>query len=567
MAFLIGAGASIGAIVALQNRFPGPRFTECRHLEDFDQQLSINDRVFQPFSYVIASDPQLWRHLNVSGEKVKAEAERDNVAQVNAINMYVDRQGNKPRSVVVNGDLTEYGHVNELDTFRTHWDNRIENSRVYYGLGNHDIENNYNDCYFTTFGGHYIPRGNKGCMNAMLDFHDDHLRCSTAKSNGWTAAGSTLRSYNRAAQAYAWVDKGVYFIQLNHFIIKENKRVAIEKEAKFTNAAKANYLKHQIEKAKAADIKVIVNVHHNNELVWDVVKNYNDTVLAIFSGHLHPKYGLQTDETDHANGVPSFRSGASDYHTFLSLEFSSTTAPGKVTLYNSTTSSPVEINSQDIGSLGVDTPTSETSPCPADSGSQAEFWTWERCRSGRVTIHGTDGGDVLLPENGELKSNLFFSKWQNEISWSCGGSLERTVIDNDFNYNAVSIKVRHQRNNGGLISFGINRCYNSLSNIVVSPVREPSNGQCEMGISEQWKWERCRSAEVKIHGSDHGDVRLPQNGRLVNNIYFTRGKINRIEWSCGNDRQHVDISDNGYAAIKLRIRHNRKDGGLISFGI
>eukprot|EP00122_Pirum_gemmata_P000616 Pgem_evm1s549 len=86
----------------------------------------------------------------------------------------------------------------------------------------------------------------------------------------------------------------------------------------------------------------------------------------------------------------------------------------KVSLYNSSTDHPVRIQQYNIGALGASTPT--TSPC-----SKAEYWTWERCRSGRKFL-----GVV---------------------------SKERTVIQIDFYYNAVSLKIRHQRNNGGLISF------------------------------------------------------------------------------------------------------------------
>uniref|UniRef100_A0A915HZB0 Calcineurin-like phosphoesterase domain-containing protein n=1 Tax=Romanomermis culicivorax TaxID=13658 RepID=A0A915HZB0_ROMCU len=53
------------------------------------------------------------------------------------------------KAVIINGDLTAFGHHDELATFET----LLEEARLklgipfYMGLGNHDYANNVDDCY------------------------------------------------------------------------------------------------------------------------------------------------------------------------------------------------------------------------------------------------------------------------------------------------------------------------------------------------------------------------------------------------------------------------------------
>lgn len=48
-------------------------------------------------------------------------------------------------AVIINGDLTEFGHADQWRDFES----IVSRLKIpyYYGLGNHDIYNNYNDCW------------------------------------------------------------------------------------------------------------------------------------------------------------------------------------------------------------------------------------------------------------------------------------------------------------------------------------------------------------------------------------------------------------------------------------
>eukprot|EP00122_Pirum_gemmata_P010433 Pgem_evm1s9647 len=323
--------------ILTQTNFQGDEFRKCDSLGNFDQALSANDKIRRPFSYHIMSDPQLyWDHGKEGDNRDAAEKYNGNLAS--ALNKYRDSRGQKPTSVIINGDLTAFFHPNQLQSFREIYhnsDSTLQYNKVYLGLGNHDIENNLKKgCKWTTlldlpnlaFGG-----GDASCSLAAMEFADKNLRCETG---GWKAQGTTLRAYNRKAHAYAWIDNGIYFIQLNWYMEKVSPD-----PLGFSNADKLTFLENQLKKAKTEGIPVVLNVHSNHGDIRAITKKYNDTVVAVFSGHYHGRMGFMKDEADSTNGIPSFRSSSADFEGFLVLEFDSNNK-GEVKLYNTTTATP-----------------------------------------------------------------------------------------------------------------------------------------------------------------------------------------------------------------------------------
>eukprot|EP00122_Pirum_gemmata_P017624 Pgem_evm1s16510 len=319
-----------------QTNFQGDEFRKCDSLKNFDQTLSANDKIRRPFSYHVMSDPQLfWNHNK--GEDKRAAAEKYNGNLAAAMNKYRDSRGQKPTSVVINGDLTAYFRPTQLKRFREFYhntDSTLQYKKVYLGLGNHDIENNLEKgCKWTSLLD--LPnliQGEASCSLAAMEFADKNLRCETG---GWKAQGTTLRAYNRKAHAYAWIENGVYFIQLNWYMEKVSPD-----PLGFTNADKLTFLESQLQKAKTAGVPVVLNVHSNHADIRAITKNYQDTVVAVFSGHYHKRMGFMKDEADSMNGIPAFRSSSADYEGFLVLEFDNNNK-GVVKLYNTTTATPV----------------------------------------------------------------------------------------------------------------------------------------------------------------------------------------------------------------------------------
>eukprot|EP00122_Pirum_gemmata_P007153 Pgem_evm1s6558 len=190
-----------------QTNFQGDEFRKCDPLKNFNQALSANDKIRRPFSYHVMSDPQLfWDHDKKGDVRDAAEKYNGNVAA--AMNRYRDSRGQKPISVVINGDLTAYFRPTQLKSFRKFYhnsDSTLQYKKVYLGLGNHDIENNLkNGCKWTSLLDlPNLMQGDAGCSLAAMEFADKNLRCETG---GWKAQGTTLRAYNRKAHAYAWVE-------------------------------------------------------------------------------------------------------------------------------------------------------------------------------------------------------------------------------------------------------------------------------------------------------------------------------------------------------------------------
>uniref|UniRef100_A0A915MZB2 Calcineurin-like phosphoesterase domain-containing protein n=1 Tax=Meloidogyne javanica TaxID=6303 RepID=A0A915MZB2_MELJA len=57
----------------------------------------------------------------------------------------LERNGQKPSALIINGDLTNFGHSFQLELFKIEWLQTIP-IPLLIGLGNHDYENNVDDC-------------------------------------------------------------------------------------------------------------------------------------------------------------------------------------------------------------------------------------------------------------------------------------------------------------------------------------------------------------------------------------------------------------------------------------
>ncbi|MGH0590519.1 metallophosphoesterase [Bacillus mycoides] len=102
-------------------------------------------------SLVITSDPQYpWTPRMDNNDNGESEAETKRISenlireQYQNINSYTNSVSNA--SIIINGDITSYGHswqwIKMTDELLP-----ILNRPFYFGLGNHDIENNQGDCF------------------------------------------------------------------------------------------------------------------------------------------------------------------------------------------------------------------------------------------------------------------------------------------------------------------------------------------------------------------------------------------------------------------------------------
>ncbi|OUB80916.1 metallophosphoesterase family protein [Bacillus wiedmannii] len=241
--------------------------------------------------------------------------------QYNNINSYTDTVPNA--SVLINGDMTAFGHGGEWDKISSLV--RILKRPYYFGLGNHDIQNNFNDCV------------NNGCFKNSLENLIYHVQERGIPKDQF--------DYEAVADGYHWgfpvtkhsgsfaytVNFGsICSIQLQNFpTTNAFAESTITNTNRFRVFENIGWIENQLRTARANGRVIIVNVHRPDD--WDggpstrfknLLKDYK--VAAVFCGHYHTRYG---DATNHpfysqylGDDIPIFLSGGASQRTYLILE-------------------------------------------------------------------------------------------------------------------------------------------------------------------------------------------------------------------------------------------------------
>ncbi|MGX4669831.1 RICIN domain-containing protein [Cerasibacillus sp. JNUCC 74] len=281
----------------------------------------------EPYSLIITSDPQYpWTpemdigNSNQSESEKKRKSEELIRSQYQSINSYTDSIPNS--SVIINGDMTAFGHSwqwSEISKLL-----KILKKPYYYGLGNHDIENNINDCYANECFGR--------SMEHLINFIN-RLKLPSFQVDFKLLPSSTVtvKSY-RGSFAYA-IDFGdIYSIQLNNFPTMKVKIASpFSAYPNIDMVPNLDWLEKQLEFARSLGKIIIVNVHKPND--WskyaepqgpnqrfiDLLKQYS--VTAVFCGHYHLECGKQQRYQSYFGDIPVFLSGSASQSTYLIAEY------------------------------------------------------------------------------------------------------------------------------------------------------------------------------------------------------------------------------------------------------
>ncbi|OUB73463.1 hypothetical protein BK744_16145 [Bacillus thuringiensis serovar zhaodongensis] len=267
-------------------------------------------------TFAITSDPQFpWtdntdRDIpedNATKERRSEELIRE---QYNSINEYMNSlSSNVNGNVIINGDMTAFGHGSEW----TKIDSLIGilNRPYYFGLGNHDIENNFNNCV------------NNGCFKNSLNNLVGHIRRHGLLSQFDFSEQDIVTSWGLGARrqgSFAYfVNLGnLCFIQLQHNPtmnkIASPTSTNTQEYRVFPNI---NWVENQLRRAKDNGQIIIVNVHVRGNIPNDyeqLLQNYG--VTAVFSGHIHTSLGTNRC----VGNIPAFISGSASQRTYLILE-------------------------------------------------------------------------------------------------------------------------------------------------------------------------------------------------------------------------------------------------------
>lgn len=279
-----------------------------------------NDGSTSNFSMVTISDPQLfWTENYLDDDLNEALSIKFNNFTVDVVNDIVRSTPDANwQGIIVNGDLTAFGHGNELQAYED-FINQFS-LPIYPGLGNHDYANNVDNC------------GDNGCATDMVRYLIDQVKnqvpYSTLKRFDYVRQNHPGPGEDvfKGSMSYSWNVGKVHFVQLNNY--PEYK--ASWESSNGDNGSimrikdSMKWLRDDLSRAIHEDgaETIILNMHDygdhwapsNNSEFRDILANY--PVTAIFAGHTHETSGASI------SGVPVYRTGASHKAEFTLLNFS-----------------------------------------------------------------------------------------------------------------------------------------------------------------------------------------------------------------------------------------------------
>ena len=277
-----------------------------------------------PLNWVFTSDPQYpWTDKSDSGEsessgarnarsKQLIDAQYSNVADYRRAN-----GGSAAVPVMINGDMTAYGHGAERDVVFPLISSRLEG--VYdFGLGNHDYANNVNDCVLNNCAA--------GSVQALIDRYWTKTEMDLAARD----VDGVLTYFGSLAYSKTFGD--VHVVQLNnepsYSVDFTSGSVLTFNRLGFRINDAFEWLEKDLAAARAQGKVIIVNLHNTRD--WkgsfyergrfrELIERYR--VTAVFAGHLHESLGAHLARATFGS-VPVFLSGSASQQTYLTAEFS-----------------------------------------------------------------------------------------------------------------------------------------------------------------------------------------------------------------------------------------------------
>jgi len=225
---------------------------------------------------------------------------------VNAINKVKDYLGEKQfGGTIVNGDLTEFGNQSgHLDDYINIYEHGLQ-SNMYLGLGNHDYENNVDDCWQNT------------CASDMVTYLSAQVKTLNPNSfdyyegdTYWDWGQASNRRDHWGSLGYSWDIGKIHFVQQNNYLSYNRSwdgwNFANALRDYFQIGTSFAWSIGDLQLAKNRGQEIVLNTHEFNA---DAAFTYLlDTypVAAVYAGHEHAKFGLQyawtlANNPDYAN--------------------------------------------------------------------------------------------------------------------------------------------------------------------------------------------------------------------------------------------------------------------------
>lgn len=223
--------------------------------------------------------------------------------------------------VMINGDMTAFGHGWQRSTVKSLLESTLGDNYD-YGLGNHDYENNVDDCSFPE----------NGCAAESI---------LALKDRYWGKVGNmdlAARSEGRVkifygSLAYSKKMGDVHLVQLNNeptYAVNFASGFPLNK-INFEITDALDWLERDLQQAHSQGRVIILNMHKpdrwkgSTEQIARFKKMIQDyKVTAVFAGHYHESSGeyFSWNKHDYFGDVPVFLSGGASQQTYLITSFS-----------------------------------------------------------------------------------------------------------------------------------------------------------------------------------------------------------------------------------------------------
>lgn len=324
---------------------PDHEFKACEHADGgdacqtfFPSSEAITDSQSDSLSYVqltpfndndfymaFMSDPQYPWSCKSSNENCsdRNKAWQENMNHVQSLNALQNDMGKEQfAGVVINGDLTAFGHGWQLDAYYELYHRNLQ-MNIFPGLGNHDVGNNVNDCF------------ENSCANRMVFFLKDHVNSLNVRSFDYHDSGTyyhfpSLRRRYGKSFAYSWDMGDMHFVQLNNY-----PTYSVSWNGWNFGKARRDYIEihparewliNDLEQATKEGKHIILNYHISEFTpeIKDILRRFK--VSAIFAGHLHSKVGLFNFHTlwnfyGPGQHLPVFLGGSAVFQRYLLVRF------------------------------------------------------------------------------------------------------------------------------------------------------------------------------------------------------------------------------------------------------
>ncbi|RON39925.1 metallophosphoesterase [Pseudomonas brassicacearum] len=213
--------------------------------------------------------------------------------------------------LMINGDITAFGHGWQRSYMNSTLKKYFKDDYL-YGLGNHDYENNVNDCF-----------SNSCAAGSIVEFKEHHE--GKVDNFDLKITGSFLSRLYSGSLAYSKNIGDVHMVQLNNEPTYTTRISHALNPTTFDITSTLDWLENDLKVARTQGYIIIINMHKpeetmgNSEQVsrfYQMIRKYE--VTAIFAGHYHQNGG----DSYEVNGVPIYLSGATSQQTYLIASFS-----------------------------------------------------------------------------------------------------------------------------------------------------------------------------------------------------------------------------------------------------